>query len=165
MEAGVEFTACDLPEANRFILHIMAAVAEYEREAISARTKAALAAAKARGVKLGAHSQILAARRIEAAESYARSVENSVRDIINQGVRTVREVVAGLNARGVPARLGGTWYPSSTGAFSGVDLESGARITVLIERSAPDPASDDRPKREAKGLVLVLTMETIVGRQ
>lgn len=53
MEAGVEITAADMPEANRVMLHVMAAMAEHEAQAISERTVAALAAAKARGVKLG----------------------------------------------------------------------------------------------------------------
>ena len=53
MEAGVKFVAVDLPQANELTVHIMAAMAEYEAKAISSRTKAALAAAKARGTQLG----------------------------------------------------------------------------------------------------------------
>lgn len=53
MESGVEFVACDNPHATRLTIHILAAVAEHEREMISARTKAALAAARVRGVRLG----------------------------------------------------------------------------------------------------------------
>jgi DNA invertase Pin-like site-specific DNA recombinase len=53
MEAGVEFVAADMPFANKLTIRILAAVAEHEREAISERTKTALAAAKARGTRLG----------------------------------------------------------------------------------------------------------------
>src|ERR1700678_1802664 len=52
-QAGTKFVACDLPEANELVVHILAAVAQAERKAISERTKAALAAARARGVRLG----------------------------------------------------------------------------------------------------------------
>jgi len=53
METGVPFVACDMPHANKLTIHIMAVMAEYERELISDRTKAGLAAAKARGVVMG----------------------------------------------------------------------------------------------------------------
>lgn len=53
MESGAEFVAVDNPHANKLMVHMLAAFAEHERDQISARTKAALAAAKARGVRLG----------------------------------------------------------------------------------------------------------------
>ncbi len=55
MDSGVEFVCCDMPYANRLTLHVVAAVAEDEALRISQRTKAALAAAKRRGIKLGTH--------------------------------------------------------------------------------------------------------------
>lgn len=114
MEAKVEFQAVDMPDANRFVVHIMAAVAEYEREQISGRTKAALAAAKARGVRLGANGRVLADQAIAEAVAFGRPLEGVVREIVASGAHNVRDVAAGLNARGIPARLGGPWWPSNT---------------------------------------------------
>ena len=61
METGVDFVAVDMPTADRFMLHVYAAMAEEEGRRISERTKAALAAAKARGVELGRNGKVLAA--------------------------------------------------------------------------------------------------------
>ena len=73
METKVKFVACDMPEATPFMLHIYDAVAQEEARAISARTKAALAAAKQRGVRLGATGAERAIR--HKAEATARAVE------------------------------------------------------------------------------------------
>jgi DNA invertase Pin-like site-specific DNA recombinase len=60
MESGVEFVACDLPDANRLTIHIMAAMAEHEARLISERTKAALAARRARGLPIGNVANLVA---------------------------------------------------------------------------------------------------------
>ena len=117
MEARTEFVAVDAPYANKLMIHLLAAFAEHEREQISARTKAALAAAKARGVKLGVHGRILADQAIADAISFCQPLEIDVRDIIACGASNLREIAAGLNARGIPARQGGQWWPSNTAAL------------------------------------------------
>jgi DNA invertase Pin-like site-specific DNA recombinase len=66
MDSGVEFVAVDNPHANKLTVHILAAVAQHEREIISARTSAALKAAKARGKRLG-NPKLSEARRHAAA--------------------------------------------------------------------------------------------------
>jgi DNA invertase Pin-like site-specific DNA recombinase len=113
MEAKTEFVAVDAPYANRLMLHLLAAFAEHEREQISLRTKAALAAAKARGVRLGVHGRVLADQAIADAVKFSQPLENDVRDIVAGGASNLREVAAGLNARGIPARQGGIWWPSN----------------------------------------------------
>lgn len=124
MEAGTDFVACDMPHANRLTLHLMAAMAEHEAAAISARTIAALAAAKARGVRLGnpngaaallpgcknAASASAASRRT-AATDRAAAVMPLLNQLSAEGIVTARAAAAELNHRGVPAPSGGIWYP------------------------------------------------------
>ena len=73
MEAGVEFVAVDFPAANKLLIHIMAAVAEHERMLISERTKAALAVARSRGVRLGLNGHRLAQKHRAAAVEFAHA--------------------------------------------------------------------------------------------
>jgi DNA invertase Pin-like site-specific DNA recombinase len=114
MDSGVEFIAVDNPHANKLTIHILAAVAQHEREAISERTKAALAAAKARGKKLGG-PRLAAARkaslkaRSAAADAFAANVRPIIKEIQNSGVSSLRGVAKALNARGVRTARGSEW--------------------------------------------------------
>ena len=100
--------------ANRLTVHILAAVAEHERAAISERTKAALAAAKRRGVKLGG-PRLAAARkasinaRSEATDAFAANVHPIIKEIQESGVSSLRGVARALTARGVRTARGGDW--------------------------------------------------------
>ncbi len=115
MESGVEFVAADMPEANRFMLHIMAAVAEHEREMISQRTRAALAAAKARGTRLGNPRPDMARARKVASGNAARFREAVLPQIqaLQAEGRSLRGIAAELNAKGVSGRRGGSWHAAS----------------------------------------------------
>lgn len=113
LKAKVDIVACDIPAANKFTFHIMAAVAEQEAEAISARTKAALAAAKARGVQLGMHASVINAEARAGADAYASSLSATLDALRLEGITSVREVCAALNAQGVRTRKGGQWHPTS----------------------------------------------------
>jgi DNA invertase Pin-like site-specific DNA recombinase len=114
METGIEFVAADMPFANKLTIHILAAVAEHEREAISSRTKAALAAAKARGVKLGGPMLRLGQRngatanRAEA-DRFAANTLPLIREAQKTGASSLRAIAGILNARGVRTARGGKW--------------------------------------------------------
>ncbi|MEX5597363.1 recombinase family protein [Pseudophaeobacter sp. C1-32P7] len=112
IESGVPFRAVDMPEANRFVLHIMAAVAEHEGRAISERTKAALAAAKARGVKLGASCQALADKKIADANGYSEKIGPVIEQHKENGL-SVRKIADRLNFDKVPSYTGAQWHPST----------------------------------------------------
>jgi DNA invertase Pin-like site-specific DNA recombinase len=119
MESGVEFVACDMPAATRFVVHVMAAVAEQEAEAISKRTKAALQATKKRGTVLGGRrvsvkrfAEIGALgreRRSQEAVSFAAGLMPVIADIKAEGAETLREIAAELNSRGHETPRGGEW--------------------------------------------------------
>lgn len=118
MEAGVDFVAVDNPHANRLTLHILAAVAEDEARRISERTKAALAAAKARGTALGGRRtagqyEASVATRIAAADQHAANVKPIIADIQRKGVTSYAAIADALNSRGIRTARGGSWHGSS----------------------------------------------------
>ena len=118
-DSGTKFVAADMPEANELTIHIMAAVAQAERKAISQRTKEALAAAKARGVTLGGRRgntedlrkgpAVSAAKRSQASLDRARKVACQIESLRAQGHSSLRQLAAALTSHGITAPRGGEW--------------------------------------------------------
>jgi DNA invertase Pin-like site-specific DNA recombinase len=125
MESGVKMVCCDMPEANELTLHIIAAMAQYERRMISERTKVALEAAKRRGVKLGnprlhetAHQAAT-----QRADSFAGQLYPTLQGLVLRGCSR-REMVSALNKLGVRGPNGGRFHLSTLQRV----LERGRRI-------------------------------------
>lgn len=110
MEERVEFVCCDMPSASPFMLHIYAAVAEEERRMISARTKAALAVAKARGVILGNAEQ--AAINRAAGVSRAQAISDKLLEL---SAMSARAAAAALNDSAVATPTGRPWSAKTVG--------------------------------------------------
>lgn len=124
-DSGVDFVAADMPDANSLTVGIMALVAQQEREAISERTKAALAAARARGQRLGNPNGAAALRRagkgtgaaLEAkrrdADARADQLRATVAAITDRGVTSLGGIAAALNSDGIRTPRGAKWHASS----------------------------------------------------
>src|SRR6516164_8049357 len=128
--SDVDLVFCDLPHVppgamGRFLLTQMASVAELEAGLISERTKAALAAAKAHGVKLGnpngaralrgkqvGNRQAVAAVKANA-EHYAANLRVIVDGLRSQGITSVRAISTQLNERDILTPRGGSWHSTS----------------------------------------------------
>jgi DNA invertase Pin-like site-specific DNA recombinase len=123
MEAGVEFVAVDFPSANRFSIHVLAAAAEFEAKQISQRTKDALAAAKARGVRLGGDRGNIAGIRAQGtsasakvrgdkATARAQDLGPIVRELQAAGA-SLGKIAAELTSRQIPTARGGCNWTST----------------------------------------------------
>lgn len=124
-DSGARFVAADMPEANETMVHIMAAMAQAERKAIAKRTQEALAAAKARGVKLGNPNGAAALHRAgrgngAAVEAVAAAAAQRAADLAPilaelraEGFTSLPAIAGQLNARGIKTARGGAWHPSS----------------------------------------------------
>lgn len=138
-DSGVPFVAADMPEANGLTVGILAVVAQEEREAISRRTKEALAAARKRGVKLGnpngaqaliragkGNRAAVAALRHAAAQR-ANALAGIVVGLVEAGISSNRAIAAALNERGVPtARSGARWHDAGVARLRARLGEAGA---------------------------------------
>lgn len=124
-DSGVKFVAADMPEANDLTIGIMALVAEQEREAISKRTKEALQAAKARGIRLGNPNGATALKRAskgnvaglkairEKADKHAQNLKPVIEALRSEGILTLGAIARELNERGMLTPRGGRWHKSS----------------------------------------------------
>ncbi|WP_152047607.1 recombinase family protein [Aureimonas psammosilenae] len=118
-KAGVDFVAADMPDANALTVHILAAVAQHEREMISARTKAALVEAKRRGVKLGNPNGAEGIRHLGTgravaaitakADAKAKQLQKALARIEADGITTALGTANALNERGILSPRGGAW--------------------------------------------------------
>lgn len=124
-DSGTEFIACDMPDANNVTVGIMAVIAQEERRAISARTKAALAAAKARGVRLGNPNGAAALKRAgkgtasaltavrDNAKRRADALAAKVAEVRAEGAFSHSAIAAALNDRHIRTPRGGQWHATS----------------------------------------------------
>ena len=124
-DSGAKFVAADMPEANETMIQFMAVIAQHERKMISARTKAALAAAKARGQRLGnvngaaalrraAKGNVAAVDAIKAsADRHTANVLPVIEDIRAAGSGTLEGIARELSARGILTARGGQWYATT----------------------------------------------------
>lgn len=126
--SGVEFKAADFPQANSFMVNILAAVAQYERELIAKRTKDALAARKARGLKCG-NPQNLTGGLLGNKAAHAKAVASDFRIeplifmLAQRGMRN-HAIATELNLRKVPTERNGRWHQ-----------ESIRRVRIRLERA------------------------------
>lgn len=116
MESGVDFKAIDIPGGEKFVMHILAAVAEHERDQISKRTSQALQAAKLRGVKLGTYGRnVLSKKNRELSLRFAKQMRPTIIRLQQDGFKSVRAIRDELNRLGVSTYRndGSKWHVST----------------------------------------------------
>lgn len=122
---GVEFKAADFPDANRMLIQLLAVFAEYERQQISERTKAALAARRARGLPLGNPQNLVPgcspapALNAAAAAATAARLRPVIEAIQAEGVHTVRGIADELNRRGYVTERGAGYHATTVARVLG----------------------------------------------
>lgn len=114
VKSGIDIIVTDNPHANRFTIHILAAVAEENRRTIGENTRAALQAAKRKGKRLGRHGEKLAKKNKRNADEFAKSMLPVIKSFAPEGIISVRAIASELNKRKVPTfRPGAQWHATS----------------------------------------------------
>ena len=143
-QAGTTFVACDMPEANKLVAHIFAAVAQAERTAISERTRAALMAARERGVRLGnpnlapgnaASAAVASKARTLKTEERANELIDVLENVERQGRVTLRQLPHYMNDLGIGCAGGGQWYPTSVSTTVSLNIMA---LSTLLRQLAED---------------------------
>src|SRR5215218_937626 len=139
MVQRVPFLVAELgADVDPFMLHVYAALAEKERQMISERTRAALAARKRQGARLGNRTNLAAAqalgaaRTAEAARRFAANVAPVIRQVQDSGLASLRVVAAVLNARGVRTARGGRWAATQVAAVLARAESARERVTAAL---------------------------------
>lgn len=117
-DSGVDFVACDMPNADKLSIGIIALLAQRERELISERTKAGMAIAKERGAKLGNPNPKVAlasARKAiqERKKSFNETAAIAIAEIQSTGVKSLTKIAECLNKRGEQTSRGKKWTPTA----------------------------------------------------
>ena len=144
-KSNVDFVAVDNPGASKFMVQILAAVAENERDMISERTKAALARAKANGKQLGApdpaaNAAAAVLRRSTAAEEFRATIRPRIQAMRAQGI-TFQTIADIFNREAIPTPTGqGQWLPGT--------VHAAAQIPILLKHAMPAHAGDVQPAND-----------------
>jgi DNA invertase Pin-like site-specific DNA recombinase len=122
MESGIDFVACDFPQANRLTVHLLAAMAEHEAALISSRIKSALVIARQNGRQLGnrhmkpgspASAAIARAVRVAQVRQRDASILPAIAELRAEGITTLAGLAAALNERGAVTSFGAKWHPNT----------------------------------------------------
>lgn len=148
IESGVEFRAADMPGADKTMIQIFSVMSEWERDAISKRTREALAAAKARGVKLGkagpANLAKVNDRKHRYAQEHAENLRATLHGLQKQGL-SQREIAAELNRLGLKAPRGGAWHlPTVQRVLARIERKTSRALAPGQNRARAAQRSQDR---------------------
>ncbi|HEY6168391.1 MAG TPA: recombinase family protein [Verrucomicrobiae bacterium] len=150
-QSGVEFVACDMPNAEKLSIGMIALLAQRERELISERTKAGLAVARSRGVALGNPDPEEALRKAREAiqhrkAEFARAALKSIREIQSTGIGSLNRIADCLNKRGEKTARGGKWTATAVKRVLAAKAGGEDRKSIRKQRSVAGHASATEAK-------------------